>query len=282
MNKSIILIFSLSLLSFSNDQYSDNNNDFSDNKSDGGNINAYATYTEPVTSLFSFSGDGKINEHLKEKILYDAHIKNRKLHGSWQSWYENGYLCDSGTFVKGLPDGEWKHWDINGRLIALRTYSADKFNRINNELVRYNPRRISFPLTALYQRNKRAALRYLRASYSFAGAARRKQGVTLQELITANVTPGNEYQPVFDQSLHHGLYINYFTTGLAKDSGYYQNGLRHGVWIHRDRPNGTTERGSYEHGIRVKAWRTYDSNGQILSIVQYNSKGEPGWRKSFR
>ncbi|HET9433792.1 MAG TPA: hypothetical protein VFO37_08560, partial [Chitinophagaceae bacterium] len=200
----------------------------------------------------------------------------------WQSWYENGFRCDSGTFVKGLPDGEWKHWDINGRLVALRTYSADKFHRINNELVRYNPRRIAFPLTALYHRNKRAALRYLRASYSFAGAARTKQGLTLQELITANVTPGNEYQPVFDQSLHHGLYINYFTTGIAKDSGFYQNGLRNGVWIHRDVSSGNTERGSYEHGIRVKGWRTYDKNGQLLSIVQYNSKGEPGWRKSFR
>ena len=282
MNKSIILIFFLSLLSFSNAQFSENSIESFSEKRDTENSNANALATEPVTSLFLLSKDGKINEHLNGKILYDAHVKNRKLHGSWQSWYENGYLCDSGTFIKGLPDGAWKHWDISGRLVALRTYSADKFHRINNELVRYNPRRISFPLTALYQRNKRAAIRYFRASYSFAGAAKRKQGLSLQELITANVTPGNEYQPVFDQSLHHGLFINYFITGLAKDSGYYQNGLRHGVWIHRDGPNGNTERGVYEHGIKVKMWRTYDSNGQLLSIVQYTSKGEPGWRKSFR
>ena len=282
MIKSIILFLFLSLLTFSNAQNLENNSESYSEKSNIEVDNSNASITEPVTSSFSFSRDGKINDHLNGKILYDAHVKNRKLHGSWQSWYENGFRCDSGTFVKGLPDGQWKHWDINGRLVALRTYSADKFHRINNELVRYNPRRIAFPLTALYHRNKRAALRYLRASYSFAGAARKKQGLTLQELMKANVTPGNEYQPVFDQSLHHGLYINYFTTGQAKDSGYYQNGLRHGLWIHREAPDGNIERGSYDHGIKVKAWRTYDRNEQLLSIVQYNGKGEPGWRKSFR
>ncbi len=282
MNRSILLIVFLYLLSFSNAQYLEINDEFTEVNIDAGINNVDASFTEPIISLFSFSKDGKINEHLNGKILYDAHVKNRKLHGGWQSWYENGFPCDSGTFVKGLPDGEWKHWDSEGRLIALRTYSSDKFHRVNNELVRYNPRRIAFPLTALYHRNKRAALKYLRASYSFAGAARRKQGVTLQELITANVTPGNEYQPVFDQSLHHGLYINYFVTGLAKDSGYYQNGLRHGLWIHRDASSGNLERGAYEHGIRVKTWRIYDNKGQLLSIVHYNGKGEPGWRKSFR
>src|SRR5262245_38410979 len=111
MNKSIILIFFLSLLTFSNAQYSENNTESSSEKSSAENNDINASSTEPVTSLFSFSKDGKINELLNGNILYDAHVKNRKLHGSWQSWYENGYLCDSGTFVKGLPDGEWKHWD---------------------------------------------------------------------------------------------------------------------------------------------------------------------------
>jgi hypothetical protein len=134
---------------------------------------------------------------------------------------------------------EWKHWDINGRLIAFRTYSADKFRRINNELVRYNPRRIGFPLTALYQKNKRAALRYLRASYSFAGAARRKQGLTLQELITANVHPGNEYQPVFDQSLHPRLIHQLFHNGSCQRFGLLSKWTSPRLWIHRDGPTGT-------------------------------------------
>jgi antitoxin component YwqK of YwqJK toxin-antitoxin module len=102
MNKSIILIFFLSLLSFSNAQFSENSIESFSEKRDTENSNANALATEPVTSLFLFSKDGKINEHLNGKILYDAHVKNRKLHGSWQSWYENGYLCDSGTFVKRI------------------------------------------------------------------------------------------------------------------------------------------------------------------------------------
>lgn len=281
MKNSIILSFCIISFTFSSAQYLENNPDTYKEVSSAEN-NDSASNTEPVTSPYTFTKDGKINELLNGKVLYDAHVKNRKLHGSWQSWYENGTLCDSGTFVKGLPDGEWKHWDSNGRLVALRTYSADKFHRINNELIRYNPKRVAFPLTALYHKNKRAALRYLRASYSFKSAARKKPGVTLQDLITANITAGNEYQPVFDQSLHHGLYVNYFTNGLARDSGYYDNGLRNGVWIHRDAPNGNVERGSYENGRKVKGWRTYDTDGKLLSMVYFNSKGQPGWSKSFR
>lgn len=281
MKKSTILLSALLLFSYCHAQYLENTFGVYEEVGTAESIITDLPTTEPVIHSFNLPKDGKINENLNGKLLYDAHVKNKRLHGGWQSWYENGLLCDSGSFVKGLPDGEWKHWDANGRLVALRTFSADKFQRINNELVRYNPRRIAFPLTVLYHKNKRAALKYLRASYSFASAARKKQGLSLPELITANVTPGNEYQPVFDLSLHHGLYINYFDNGIAKDSGYYHNGLRNGVWVHRDTPDGTFQIGSYENGVKVKGWRTYDMNGKLLSMIYYTNKGQVSWRKSF-
>ena len=223
-------------------------------------------------------GEGNISGQLDDNSLYDAHIKNGKLHGSWKSWYENGLLCDSGTFVKGIPDGEWKHWSNKGHLISLRTYSAEKLQLIKNEFTRYNLRRPSFPLTVLYHKNKKAALKYLRSAYSFTDAGRKKEGFSLEQLIAANIAPGN----VFDYSLHHGLYINFFADGTANDSGYYKNGLKQGVWIHRDAQQGIVLRGSYENGIKVKGWRTYDDSGKLLAMVFYNRKGEVGWRKDFR
>ena len=280
MKKYIILHVVVFLSSFSNAQYLENNSVAYEETNT--TENNFTAATLQPTAFFSLPKEGNINEQLNGKSLFAGSVKSRKLNGSWQSWYENGMMCDSGTFVKGLPDGEWKHWDVNGRLMALRTFSADKFNRINNELIRYNPRRTSFPLTALYHKNKRAALKYLRASYSFAGAAKNKDGLSLPQLIAANITPGNSYQPAFDHGLHHGLYINYFTDGMAKDSGYYNNGLRQGLWIHREAPEGSIQRGSYENGVKVKGWRTYDVSGKLLSMIFYTNKGQVSWRKSFQ
>jgi antitoxin component YwqK of YwqJK toxin-antitoxin module len=210
--------------------------------------------------------------HLNDKPLFAARIKNGKLNGPWQSWYQNGLPCDSGNFVKGLPDGVWKHWNEKGQLLALRTYSADKHQRIDNEMIRFNPRRINYPLASLYQVNRQAALQYMKMSYSFPNAGEQITGLTLSELVTKNIT-GNNYRPVFDRTLHHGLFMNFYPDGRVKDSGYYRNGLRQGIWVHRDIEKATRQKGTYHNGIKVKEWRTYAESGKLLELVVYGLKG---------
>ncbi|RYY08867.1 MAG: hypothetical protein EOO04_39335 [Chitinophagaceae bacterium] len=234
--------------------------------------NAAVTAGEPATAVspdkqeerFSFTKDGAVTESLNARKLYSGNVKRKKLHGNWESWYQTGELCDSGKLVSGLPDGEWKHWDENGQLMAIRNYSADKYNRIQSELTRYTPKRAAYPLTVMYHRNRTAATRYLHSSYSFPHTIRRIDDQSLQQWVTANITPGNAYHPVFDQSLHHGLFMNFFPEGQVKDSGYYQNGLRQGVWIHRETANGAMKMGAYKNGIRIKDWRVYDPAGKLL------------------
>ena len=251
--------------------------------------NQVAPPGEPATAVsadkqeerFSFEKDGIISETLNARKLYSGNVRRKKLHGNWESWYQTGQLCDSGKLVSGLPDGEWKHWDENGQLIALRTYSSDKYNRIQTELTRYTPRRVAYPLTVMYHRNRSAASRYLHSSYSFPHTIRRIDDQSLQQWVTANVTPGNAYHPVFDQSLHHGLFMNFFPDGQVKDSGYYQNGLRQGVWIHRDTPTGGSRMGAYKNGNRIKDWRVYAPSGKLAGIIFYNNNGEEQGRRRF-
>lgn len=225
---------------------------------------------------------GAINEQLNNKPLFAANLKNGKLHGNWQSWYQNGLLCDSGSLVKGLPDGVWKHWDASGQLIALRTYSVDKYHRVSNEMTRYHPKRISFPLAALYQKNKEQAIKYLDVAYSFVNADKKGTGWSLSGLITKNIIPGNTYRPVFDHTLHHGLFMNFFPDGIVKDSGYYKNGLRQGMWLHRDTGKVTIRQGSYVNGVKVKEWKSYNASGKLQELVFYTSRGELKWRKEFQ
>lgn len=243
---------------------------------------SYTTVSNESVDRFTLTKDGEIAETHNDRRLYTGTVRNKKLHGNWQSWYQNGSLCDSGKFVKGLPDGEWKHWDPAGRLIALRTYNADKYQRIYLDMSRYNPRRPNYPLTAMYQRNKNAAMQYLHSSYSFPHKVKRIDDLSLQQWVIANITPGNSYHPVFDQSLHHGLYMNYFNNGQAKDSGYYQNGLRQGIWVEKESQDSGWQLGSYNNGKKSKEWKCYNAKGILTEIIFYNNKGEIKSRKQFR
>jgi antitoxin component YwqK of YwqJK toxin-antitoxin module len=244
---------------------------------------------EPATAVnadkqeerFSFEKDGIITETLNARKLYSGNVRRKKLHGNWESWYQTGQLCDSGKLVSGLPDGEWKHWNEKGQLVALRTYSSDKYNRVQMELTRYTPRRAAYPLTVMYYKNRSAASRYLHSSYSFPHTIKRIDDQSLQQWVAANVTPGNVYHPVFDQSLHHGLFMNFFPDGQVKDSGYYQNGLRQGVWIQREASTGSSRMGAYKNGNRVKDWRVYAPSGKLVGMIFYNNKGEEQSRKRF-
>src|SRR5262245_27522270 len=83
--------------------------------------------TAQHASWQGYPSNGSLQHQLNNKPLFSTATRNHKLHGDWQSWYQNGLLCDSGRFVNGLPDGLWKYWNKKGELIAIRTYSADKY-----------------------------------------------------------------------------------------------------------------------------------------------------------
>jgi hypothetical protein len=173
-------------------------------------------------------------------VFYSVKMKNHRMNGSWKSWYQNKSLCDSGDFIKGIPDGEWKHWDAKGQLLAIRHYSAAKFLTIKKEIDLNHPRCAIHSLAALYRQNSEIARQYLEAGYSF-GLTAGNDRIPLTKIVENNIN-GNNYEPVFAVCLHHGLYMNFYADGSLKDSGYYKNGLRDGVWIQRS-PDGSCSSG---------------------------------------
>jgi hypothetical protein len=231
---------------------------------------------------FDLPDQDKVMANAGEAILYSGTLKKHRLHGSWRSWYDNQNLCDSGTFVKGFPDGEWKHWDIYGKLLTIRHYDADKLLRIKNEMQRNHPKNVLYPLVALFNKNRRLAKRYTEAGYSFAFTDQRVNRLSLQQAVGNNTTPGNIYRPLFDECLHHGLYMNFFDNGNIKDSGYYKNGLRDGIWIHQDAADNSYMSGVYKNGVKQGDWKQYDAKDRLITFIFYNKKGEEEWRKKIR
>lgn len=231
-------------------------------------------------NTFRLPKSGMMHEFHEGSRLFSTNSKRSKLNGNWQSWYTAGHPCDSGRLVNNLPHGEWKFWDEKGVLKAIRTYDADKFSRVYEEIQRYNPRRSFYQIGAISQKNRLAALHYLRSEYSFPLSREKKYFNSLRQLVQSNINGTYEYQPVFTDCLHEGLYMNFFATGQVKDSGYYKDGLRHGKWEHYDAAGGNRWEGAYQNGIRVKEWKLYNDDNRLKEIVRYDH-GEISWRKNF-
>lgn len=230
-------------------------------------------YELPATGIVTATGT--------DRPLFTVSVKRGKLNGIWQSWFSNGVVCDSGRLVNNLPDGAWVFRNEEGEIMAIRQYNADKFFRITNEMQHYHPKRSFYFLATLYQKNKRQALYYLDAAYSFPGYLLRKPVSTLQELAEINTGQGHVYQPVFMQAVHEGLYMNYFPGGLVKDSGMYKDGMKSGKWIHRDTAQAGWFQGAYKHGLPVKEWKHFNEEGRLLEILFYNQSGHLSWRKKI-
>ena len=145
----------------------------------------------------------------------------------------------------------------------------------------YHPKRSFFYLAALYQRNKAAALHFLDAGYSFPGSSTRTPVSTLKQLAEENTSPGYSYHPVFVQCVHDGLYMNFFSGGLVKDSGMYKEGMKSGKWIHRDTAQAGWFQGAYKHGLPVKEWKHFDQEGRLVEILFYDQSGRLSWRKKI-
>lgn len=215
----------------------------------------------PVATL---PANGVVNGfHSEGRYRYAGKMRNKKLHGSWQSWYSTAGSYEEGRFSKGIPDGSWKVWYENGQLKFLRTYSSDKYRRMLQEFVHPNPRMILYPITNLYIRNRQAALQELNAFSHF-----------------ADNESESPYLPLFNEALLHGPYATYNEDGTVRDSGQYSNGLREGIWIETD-ASGNRWKGRYQHGLRTGSWKYTDANETVLKLMDYRN-GVVEWEKSFK
>ena len=226
--------------------------------------------------------DGLVTEHLDGQVLFKGLVKKQKLQGEWISFYRNSHKLDSGYLHNGVPDGEWKRWDSAGQLMAIRQYDAGKLQQVKEEMRLANPKRTFYVLTSLYKTDRLQALYAISAAYSFSFSEKQHIAQSLQQLVAGNSSNTNTYIPVFTECLHHGLYMNFFSGGISKDSGYYKNGLKESVWLHRNSPAGNYYIGAYKNGLPIREWKLYDEAGSLLSIIFYNKEGQEEWRKVIR
>jgi antitoxin component YwqK of YwqJK toxin-antitoxin module len=197
------------------------------------------------------------------------HFRKEELHGVWQSFYNNNQRCDSGQFTRNLPTGEWKTWYPNGQLKTIRTYNAEKYRYIKNDLQRNHPKDQRYAITRQAGKNPE---RHFQPRYE------RSSGIngplTMLQKIRHNATANGSYLAPFSTCLHHGTFVNYHENGSVKDSGHYENGLRHGLW-HESVEGSTMQAfGLYRHGVRYGQWKYYDAAGRLVYTERYKANGK--------
>lgn len=50
------------------------------------------------------------------------------LHGPFRSFHANGQLHEEGRFDRGLKDGEWRSWNVNGKLMEVLGWRAGQLH----------------------------------------------------------------------------------------------------------------------------------------------------------
>ena len=194
------------------------------------------------------------------------HFLKTKLHGEWQSFYDNNQACDSGRFQKNFPDGEWKTWYPNGQLKTVRNYSAKKYHYIKADLRRNHPKDQRYQITRYAQKDYNIG-RYFLPVYQNTLLS---PGLPILNKIDFNTSvdaPG--YIAPFEQCIHHGIFINYDKNGLVLDSGNYVNGLKHDLWMESTPDRSERAAGYYHHGQRHGQWKYYNADGQLHYTETY-------------
>jgi antitoxin component YwqK of YwqJK toxin-antitoxin module len=207
-----------------------------------------------------------------------AFARKNILHKKWQSWYASNDACDEGNFKKGVPDGTWRVWHRNGQLRYIRTYDAELLYKLKDEWIR-RPRNSFYPITTLAKENIRKAAWYISTEHAFSLPPTQKTA-SVNELLSQNMEDSLRYVPPFSEGLLHGLYINYFSTGLVKDSGYYRYGIREGDWLECNSDGTIISRGFYRHGTRKGTWRYYQGK-QLMQLKEFDNKGKNIYTRNF-
>ena len=231
-------------------------------------------------SLFSLIPATVVVRKTNGDTLITAQYRRNNLHGKWMSWYKPGQLCDSGRLDKGIPHGEWKTFYPNGNLRYIRNYNAFLFRKIKNDIIREN--RYSFyAIAAMFKKNPVAVVKHFNADYSFNNHTSKEGHLSLPERVKHNTSAQRNYLPPFLESLHHGPYINYYHDGAIRDSGYYKNGFREGIWEEWAEDRKIRKTGVYRHGQKAGTWKYYSSRGKLITLKEFNSKGEEIYSKQF-
>nr|ADI16927.1 uncharacterized protein conserved in bacteria [uncultured Marinimicrobia bacterium HF0010_18O13] len=165
-------------------------------------------------------------------VIIEGIISNGLPDGEWIEWYPNGNKFFSGIYSKGIKDGLFTFYDINGDLKSEIEYKNDVFNGIYKDQ----------SSEGVYLDGK-------------------KNGIW-KTYLSGEVLSEIEYKnDVFD-----GIYKT------LSDQGFYVSGVKDGLWKELDSINNIISEGSYVEGKKNGLWiKTNQNTQETISEIEYKN-----------
>jgi len=165
-------------------------------------------------------------------VIIEGIISNGLPDGEWIEWYPNGNKFFSGIYSKGIKDGLFTFYDINGDLKSEIEYKNDVFNGIYKDQ----------SSEGVYLDGK-------------------KNGIW-KTYLNGEVLSEIEYK----NDVFNGIYKT------LSDQGFYVSGVKDGLWKELDSINNIISEGSYVKGKKNGLWiQTNQNTRETISEIEYKN-----------
>ena len=195
--------------------------------------------------------------------------KGRK-QGAWSKAWPNGRARYIGAFKDDRPQGEFKHFDDEGRLTTLQRYAPDG-NTSRAEHFHANGQLMA--RGKYVGQAKDSTWNYYAADGSLRKVERYAEGALHGEQLSYYPNGQMLEREERKAGQLHGPSKSWFANGKLKSEATYENGEGEGrmVFYH---PNGNKEiEGQLVNGTRDGTWHYFNPDGSLQLVMLY-AKGE--------
>lgn len=175
------------------------------------------------------------NKYPSGSIKERYYLLNKKFHGEYKAYFEDGILRAQGEFSRNVMVGEWRIYYPDSKLMSVTRYKKGK-------LVYFD---------AWDQNSIQVIKAGTGTDVQYYPSGKKKSVIT------------------YKKYLPDGTWLFWFENGVMQSEMHYMEGKATGVWKYWDRSGVILNEAHYKDGEPTGIWKYWDQNGNLTdSIVQ--------------
>lgn len=225
---------------------------------------------------FEYSKDGRViaideyrYDNLVSRKTVNRYNEKGEKDGLWVDFFDDGKIKSEITYQNNLPNGVYKEYNPDGRLVKVERYEFGKLKAVAKNLD-------SIKLTELKVEKKyypdgklKAVLVYKDSIYYGTQLFYDRQGNIRAEIYN-EVGVKTAEGPVDTAKVRYGTWKLYYENGKLQAEGNYKKGKREGKWIFYYDTGEKFEEGNYIDDYPDGEWVWYFKNGNIMVVEHYD------------
>ncbi len=194
---------------------------------------------------------------------YNNIDKQGRRQGKWIEYFDNGKVRFEGQFKDDFPTGEFVYYDESGAVKVRNNYSSDGSVA---ESVMYSDSGVVVAQGNYKNKRKDGLWRFF---------SEKDGSLILEENYLNGLQNGKSLaysngmvieEVNYRNGVKHGFYNKYYDNGVPMMKACYKNGFLDGAFVSYY-PNGVPKfEGMYTEGEKVGEWKTYDAEGNVVSV----------------